>query len=410
MNTLIRDQQPRPGTAFSWVAAFVLLTGSASTVSASETTEERESKPSSIMRVAAAQPKNRTIDFRLTPSEVLDRVDGSLEELEQIVHTAGARGCDVLAFPEDTLGLLNWEAANSELLEEVLPVAVARMLSRLGKAASEHRMYLVLCNDAIDKDGYLYNMAFLIGRDGQEIGRYRKVNLPMAEQSRRRGNDFPVFPTPDLGTVGMLICYDMVFPEAARCLALQGADLVFHPTLGGAAIGDEEISLAAFRTRAVENFMYLVVANRGQGSMILAPTGKILATAEGPDALAIADIDPLGGREGGDAMNLQADMRGRLFRERVPDAYKLLTDPEPPILEKVRSNITPEEAIRIMATVLTTGESRFNEAVALARSGRTEEAIRLFEQLCSECRTSWIDRAAQRYLKELRRQESSSRP
>ena len=96
----------------------------------------------------------------------------------------------------------------------------------------------------------------------------------------------------------MLICYDMVFPEAARCLALAGADIVFHPTLGGAAIGDDDISLAAFRTRAAENFVYLVVAMRGQGSMIISPRGKILATANEPDGLAIADIDPSGGARG----------------------------------------------------------------------------------------------------------------
>ena len=155
------------------------------------------------------------------------------------------------------------------------------MLDRLGKAAADHRMYLVVCNDAIEPDGRAYNTAFLLGRDGKEIGRYHKVNLPLAEQSRARGRRFPVFPTPDLGTVGMLICYDMVFPEATRCLAPGGADVVFHPTLGGAAFGDDDISLAAFRTRAVDNFVYLVVAMRGQGSMIISPQGKVIATANG---------------------------------------------------------------------------------------------------------------------------------
>lgn len=356
----------------------------------------------SMIRVAAAQTGDRTIDYRLEPSEVLEQVDRTLEALERLVHRAGSQDCDVVVFPEDTLGLLKWESANPEALDEVLPEAVTRMLGRLGNAAAEHDMYLALCNDAIDEDGRAYNTAFLLGRDGVEIGRYHKVNLPLTEQGRARGQSFPVFPTPDLGTVGMLICYDMVFPEAARCLALQGADIVFHSTLGGAAIGDDDISLAAFRTRAAENFVYLVVAFRGQGSMVISPRGQILATAEGPDELAIAEIDPNGGRQAGDAMNTQDDMRGRLFRERVPGAYGILTDPEPPVLAKVPSNLSTDEAIRIMATVLTTGEERFKEAEALARAGRTEEAIRLFEVLCEECRTSWIDRAARKRLEQLR--------
>jgi predicted amidohydrolase len=364
----------------------------------------------SSMRVAAAQPANRTIDFRLKPSDVLAGVDRSLGELERLVHKAGAAGCDALALPEDTLGLLKWESANAEALGAVLPEAVKRMLDRLGRAASEHGMYLVVCNDAIEKDGHAYNTAFLLGRDGREIGRYHKVNLPLSEQARARGQTFPVFPTPDLGTVGMLICYDMVFPEAARCLALGGADVIFHPTLGGAAIGDDDISLAAFRTRGAENFVYLVVAMRGHDSMIISPRGKILATADGPDGLAIADIDPSGGREGGDAFNTQADMRGRLFRERVPEAYGILIRPDPPVLAKVPSNVTSGEAVRIMATALTTGEERFNRAEALARAGRTEEAIRLFERLCEECRTSWIDRAARERLKRLRTRRAAPSP
>ncbi len=63
-------------------------------------------------------------------------------------------------------------------------------------------------------------------------------------------------------------------------------------------------------------------------------------------------------------------MRGRLFRERVPEAYGILTDPDPPVLAKVPSNVTADEAIRIMATVLTTGEERFNEAEALRGRAR----------------------------------------
>lgn len=355
------------------------------------------------VRIAAAQPRNRSIDWRLTdPAEVLDRVGRSLNELEGLIRRAGEAGCDALAFPEDTLGLLHWEAAHPELLGEVLPVAVARMIERLGRAAAAYGLYLVVCNDTLGEDGLTRNTAFLLGRDGREIGRYDKVNLPFPEQTRAPGSRFPVFETPDLGGVGMLICYDMVFPESARCLALGGADVIFVATLGGAAIGDDDISRAAFRTRAVDNFVWLVVAMRGGGSMIVSPKGEIVATADAADGLAIAEIDPTGCREGGDAFNMQRDMRGRLFRERVPEAYSILTDPNPPVLAKVPSNVTREEAMQIAGIVLTRGEARFREAETLAREGKKEEAIRLFEALREECRTSWIDRAATERLRALR--------
>ena len=350
------------------------------------------------VRIAAAQPKARLLDWHLKPDELLPQVDKSLGELEALVDRAAAAGCDAIAFPEDTLGLGHWEAGNKARLHEVLPQAVIRMLDRFSRAAAAHRIYLVCCNDTIAADGSVRNSAFFLGRDGRQIGRYDKVNLAIHEQDRKRGQSFPVFQTPDLGGVGMLICYDMVFPEAARALTLGGADLIFHPTLGGAAIGDDDISRAAFRTRAVENFTYLVVAQRGSGSMIVSPQGKILAEAHGADALAIADIDPFGGREGGDAMNQQRDMRARLFRERSPEAFGILTAPNPPILAKVPETITAENAVAVSDKALTVGEIQFKAADLLVRQGNTNGAIAAFEKLCQEFPQTWIDRVSQERL------------
>jgi hypothetical protein len=200
----------------------------------------------------------------------------------------------------------------------------------------------------------------------------------------------------------MLICYDMVFPEAARCLALGGADVLFHLTLGGAAIGDDDISRAAFRTRAVENFIYIVVSQRGSGTLILSPKGQILAEARGPDDLAIADIDPFGGREGGDAFNHQRDMRARLFRERHPPAFGILTDPDPPVLAKVPEATRVEDAVRISSGARTAGEERFNEAARLSRDGRTAEAAAAFEKLIADYPGTWIERVSRERLAALR--------
>jgi predicted amidohydrolase len=363
---------------------------------------EQPSAQKRLMRIGAAQPRSRLIDYRVTnSSEVLKQVGDALGDLERIVHRGGAEHCDVLAFPEDTLGLGKWEAANEVTTKEVLPVAVERMLERLGKAAAAHHMYVVCCNDTVEPDGLICNTAFFLGRDGREIGRYRKVNMPIHELYKKRGDNFPVFQTPDLGGVGMLVCYDMVFPEAPRCLALGGADIIFHPTLGGAAIGDEDVSRAAFRTRAVENFVYLVVSQRSGGSMIISPQGKILAEGKGPDDIAIADIDPFGGREGGDAMNHQTDMRARLFRERSPKAFAILTETNPPILSKIAERMTVGEAVKVSTGVLTRGEEEFRAASSLANAGKTNEAIAAFTRLRREYRDSWIDRVSTERLAQL---------
>ena len=347
------------------------------------------------LRVAAVQARPRAVDFRLKTDATLAAVEANLEELERIIERAGREKCDALAFPEDTLGLLNWSGVNETALKDVLTQAVPRMLDRLGRAAAKHRMYLVVCSDFVEADGGIYNTSFLLGRDGKEIGRYHKTCPTWSECGvRQRGDSFPVFNTQDLGTVGMLICYDLVIPETARCLALQGADIIFFPTMGGAAIGDDDIGVQALRVRAVENFIYLVVAHRGSGAMIISPQGKILSKAEGPDGLAIADIDPRGGREGGDSSNRQRDMRARLFRERNPAAFSLLTDPNPPVLAKVPIDMTSQEAGRIMAHMLTVGDEEFKQANALQRAGKTNEAIAAFKKLRTEYRGSWIDRAS----------------
>ncbi|MCW5980443.1 MAG: hypothetical protein KIT09_20335 [Bryobacteraceae bacterium] len=362
-------------------------------------------KPS--IRVCGAQPASRLVDWRLQPAEALAQVDRSLSELERIVQSAAAAGCDALALPEDTLGLLHWEMGNKTAMTEVLPEAVRRMMDRLGRAAASHGMYLVCSSDLTEPDGSYRNMAFFLGRDGREIGRYVKVHPTISESDRVRGRSFPVFDTPDLGAVGLLICHDMKMPEATRALALAGADIVFVPTLGGAVMGgdpdaESDLDRAAFRTRAVDNFIYLVVAKRDEGAIVVSPQGAVLAEGKGADGLAVADIDPFGDRAAGDILDFQADMRARLFRERNPAAYGVLTEQNPPVLDKVPESITVEEAVRMAEKTLTTGDERFQQAEALFRAGHTRDAIRAFEQLRDEFPRTWIERAARKRLSQIR--------
>jgi predicted amidohydrolase len=363
-----------------------------------------------LVRVCTAQPSTKDLDWHLTPAKALAKVDETLGDLEQLVQRAGQDGCDVLALPEDTMGLLDWESGNMAELRQVLPVAVHRMLDRLGKAAASHRMYLICASDTVKPEGTYRNTAFFLGRDGREIGHYYKVQPTVNESDRVGGTNFPVFKTPDLGWVGLLICNDMIFPESTRALALAGADIIFDSTLGGAAMtNDPGLDRAAFRTRAVDNFVYIAVAKRGSGAVIISAKGEVLAEGRGPNGIAVADINPFGGRAIGDAANFQQDFRARLFRERNPAAYGILTEPDPPVLKKIPATITVAQAVRIWHEMLTTGAERFAKAEALYRAGKTAEAATIYKKLRAELPGTWIDRAAQQRLASIQAQKEGKR-
>jgi predicted amidohydrolase len=216
---------------------------------------------SQTIRIAVVQTKRRTIPYKAPFKEAVEQLHHNLDALTHLAIQASEKGCDIVAFPEDTLGTLEWEAGHWSEMTEFLDLAQREMLIRFGEVAASKGIAIICSNDCA-ADAHIYNTAILLGRDGREIGRYAKVQLPLPEQGRTRGQAFPVFDVPGIGTLGMAICYDMVFPETTRILALSGADIVFHLTLGGASMAGQDASLAAFRTRAADNFIYLAVAFR----------------------------------------------------------------------------------------------------------------------------------------------------
>jgi predicted amidohydrolase len=119
-----------------------------------------------------------------------------------------------------------------------------------GKIAKKHDLYLVA--GLVERDGPLiYNVAVLVGPLGEVVGKYRKVTLPREEIAKgiAPGNEYPVFQT-RFGTVGMMVCYDVFFPEVARNLAMKGAEVIALPIWGG----NPRIAAA----RCAENGIFLV--------------------------------------------------------------------------------------------------------------------------------------------------------
>jgi predicted amidohydrolase len=172
-------------------------------------------------------------------------------------------------------------------LEEVAEPVPGRLTELLGGKAREYECHVLF--SMIEREGDIfYNTAVLLGREGQIIGKYRKMHLALfeGENGVTPGGEYPVFTT-DFGKIGILICWDSWFPEPARILRLKGAEMLFVPTAG-----DGPIQTVA---RAVDNGVHVISAGTNGGartSRIIDPTGKIIGTVKSQKAgVAIADID-----------------------------------------------------------------------------------------------------------------------
>ena len=166
-----------------------------------------------------------------------------------------------------------------------------QLLSRWSKA---NHCYTAISIHERAPEG-LYNTAFIVGRQGELVGRYRKCNLTWGESHNMGilpGHDYPVFEL-DFGKVGMEICWDMWFGEASRALRLNGAEVILLPIAGDGIVPHRD---HVWPARALENGVYLVTSatfasHDGRSlSLICDPNGQILAQTSGNDTFTWADL------------------------------------------------------------------------------------------------------------------------
>ena len=202
----------------------------------------------------------------------------NLEQFEIYINEAGDLGVDIVCLPEGITVVGNGKSYLEA--SEPVPGATTKFL---GDLAKHHHMYIVA--GILEKEGpVLYNTAVLIGRDGEIAGKYRKVSLPREEIAGgiTPGSDFPVFET-DFGKIGMMICWDVFFPEPARALSLEGAEIIFMPIWGG--------DLTLSKARAIENQVYLVSSTYDMKTAVFDKRGNMMVEGTERNPVAVTEID-----------------------------------------------------------------------------------------------------------------------
>lgn len=271
--------------------------------------------------------------------------DYNLAQVTRHIEEAGRRGVDLVCFHELANSIyfcFRNDPAFRELAEpeDGMSVTAVRRAAAAAGVAVIYPYY-----EAADGGEKLFNTALAIDANGDIVGRYRKMSIPQILRTITGGETpaderfyflpgdlgFPVFELAGL-QVGVLICYDRHFPEAARALALGGAELMLVPTATYRPwIRDVwQVELAG---HAVANNMYVGGVNRvgveiggapnrsyWGSSMFIDPMGRLLGTASDHESdLLTMDIDPAVVRE-------TRELWG-FFGARRPDSYASLTVP-----------------------------------------------------------------------------------
>ena len=224
--------------------------------------------------------------------EVLrERADERMNTCERLIREAAEEGTD-LAVTVETVNALTALGDTRYEYRELFGGEESEDVKRFSSLARELGIYIV-AGLILTMDGEAYNCAVLFGKQGEIVGIHKKVHLPAGEEKHvKAGDRYEVFPT-EHGNIGMLVCWDLQYPEAARELALGGADLICCPTMGWENIYG--------LCRAYENSVSIaaaMVSYRASGPTLCNPScivdnmGSVVAMAEeGATCYLTAELD-----------------------------------------------------------------------------------------------------------------------
>ncbi|MBI2848973.1 MAG: acyltransferase [Chloroflexi bacterium] len=278
-----------------------------------------------IVRCALIQGRARE-----TKQAIIDRHMAMIDE-------AAAKGAQITCLQEVFFGPFFPQVIDRKWFDIFEPIP-GPTVSLMQETAKKHNMVLIVPIAETAGVGLYYNAAAIIDADGKLLGTYRKNHIPMAPGGFEKyyfkpGNlGYPVFQTA-YAKIGVLICYDRQFPEAARILGLRGAEIVFIPAATFKGLVDYLWFLGQ-RVIAASNEYFVGTLNRVGteadlgpaefygSSYFCDPRGNILAQAgETEEEVLVADLDLEKIKEVRTARHF--------YRDRRPDTYQDLVQPLP---------------------------------------------------------------------------------
>jgi len=277
---------------------------------------------SSLIQAANAAP----------PEAPLAKVkQAMMEKHETYIAQAAQAGSQITCLQEIFYGPYFCAEQQTRWYDFTEPIPGGPTIQRMQELAKKHRMALIVPIYEIEQEGIFYYPAAVIDGSGNYLGKYRKTHIPHVAPGFwekfyfRPGNlGYPVF---DLGfaKIGVYICYDRHFPEGARALGLNGAEIVYNPSATVAGLSEYLWKLEQ-PAHAVANGYFIGAINRvgveppwkigefyGQ-SYFCNPRGQIIAQASrDKDEVLTADLD----------LDQIKEVRQtwQFFRDRRPDAY-----------------------------------------------------------------------------------------
>ncbi|MHA1960348.1 MAG: nitrilase-related carbon-nitrogen hydrolase [Candidatus Thorarchaeota archaeon] len=268
-----------------------------------------------------------------TDKDIEENIEKMVRKHEGFATVAEQQDVQILCFQELFFGPYYCAEQNNRWYNYAEPIP-GPLTDRMSKLAKQHGIVLIAPMYEEEEVGIYYNTAVVFNTDGSILGRYRKNHIPQLQGFWekfyfRPGNlGYPVFET-EFGNIGVYICYDRHFPEGARALGLNGAEIVFNPSATVSGLSEHLWGIEQ-PAHAVANGYFIGAINRvgeepwGTGmfygsSYVADPRGQFVA--QGPrdkEEVVVAEID----------LDMIREVRNtwQFYRDRRPDTYDDLID------------------------------------------------------------------------------------